>query len=85
MALIKFFSSLSFVFLTYIGFAQNSNLRLEIIEVYEFPVIKEGDPGTEDNKYGFEGGRVIKYKGNYHLFTAERFGDPQLVKMRLAH
>jgi len=51
----------------------------------EGPVIKKGDPGTEDNKYGFEGGRAFKYKGEYHMMTAERFGDPIVIKMRLAH
>ena len=58
---------------------------LEICGGHQGPVIKQGDPGTEDNKYGFEGGRAFKYKGEYHLFTAERFGDPIIVKMRMAH
>jgi hypothetical protein len=48
-------------------------------------VIDRGDPGTEDIKYGFEGGRAIKLDGIYHLITAERFGDPIIVKMRIGH
>jgi len=65
--------------------AQKHNYKFEVIEVHDGPVLKKGDPGTEDNKYGFEGGTVFKYKGEYQLFTAERFDDPILVKMRLAH
>lgn len=48
-------------------------------------VIDQGAPGTEGIKYGFEGGRVVKLDGFYHLITAEQYGDPELVKMRLAH
>ena len=33
---------------------------LEICGGHPGPVIKQGDPGTEDNKYGFEGGRAFK-------------------------
>ena len=58
---------------------------LEICGGHQGPVIKQGDPGTEDNKYGFEGGRAFKYKGEYQLFTAERFGNPIIIKMRLGH
>jgi hypothetical protein len=60
-------------------------LELEIVEWQEGPVLGEGDPGTEDIKHGFEGGRVIKQDGCYHLFTSEQSGDPKWVKMRLAH
>jgi hypothetical protein len=42
-------------------------------------------PGTGGNKYGFEGGRVLKLNGTYHLFTSEMIGDPHWVKMKLAH
>ncbi|MFP5229293.1 MAG: hypothetical protein ACLGXA_16910, partial [Acidobacteriota bacterium] len=37
------------------------------------------------NKYGFEGGRVLKLGATYHLFTSEMTGDPHWVKMKLAH
>lgn len=66
-------------------FAQTNSSRLIVSEVHQGPVIAKGDAGTEDNKYGFEGGTVIRHEGDYHFFTAERFGDPELVKMRLAH
>lgn len=49
------------------------------------PVLEKGDPGTDGNKYGFEGGSVIKRDGVYHLFTSEMVGDPFWVKMRLGH
>ena len=58
---------------------------LEICGGHDGPVIRQGDPGTEGNKYGFEGGRAFKYKGDYHIFTAERVGDPIIVKMKMAH
>ncbi len=59
--------------------------ELEIVDWHEGPVLTEGDPGTKDIKHGFEGGRVIKQDGWYHLFTSEQNGDPKWVKMRLAH
>ena len=60
-------------------------LELEIVEWHEGPVLGKGDPGTEDIRHGFEGGRVIRQDGWYHLFTSEQSGDPKWVKMRLAH
>jgi len=41
--------------------------------------------GAEGNRYGFEGGRVVKLNGIYHLFTSEMVGDPHWVKMKLGH
>ncbi len=51
----------------------------------EGAVLTINSNGAEGKKYGFEGGRVIKIKGTYHLFTSEMIGDPRWVKMRLAH
>lgn len=50
------------------------DIQLEIIGFHEGPVLGENDPGTEDIQHGFEGGRVIKHKGEYHLFTSEQSG-----------
>lgn len=61
------------------------DLTLEIVDWHEGPVLGKGDPGTGDIKHGFEGGRVIRLDGWYHLFTSEQSGDPKWVKMRLAH
>jgi len=58
---------------------------LIILDQPDHPLIKKGDPGTEDNKHGFEGGSVVKLNGTYHLFTSEMVGDPLWVKMKLAH
>ena len=58
---------------------------LTIASQADHSLIKHGDPGTEGNKYGFEGGSVVKLNGAYHLFTSEMIGDPRWVKMRLAH
>lgn len=61
-------------------------IRLEVIAADPEPVLDESMPGTEDNLYGFEGGTVVRTEGtDYHLVTAERFDDPIIVKMRLAH
>ena len=65
--------------------AQPAGVTLSILEQRDTPVIKKGDPGTGENKYGFEGGCVLKLQGTYHLFTSEMVGDPSWVKMRLAH
>jgi predicted GH43/DUF377 family glycosyl hydrolase len=61
------------------------NILLEVVSGNEKPVLTSGDPGTEQNKYGFEGGTVIKLNDKYHLFTSEMTGDPKWVKMKLAH
>jgi hypothetical protein len=65
--------------------SQGTNYVFEVVDYHPGPVIKKGDPGTEENKYGFEGGMAFKFKGQYHMFTAEMAGEPAWVKMRLAH
>ena len=47
------------------------------------PLITVGHPDAAGNKYGFEGGRVVKVGGVYQLFTSEMVGDPRWVKMKL--
>ena len=59
--------------------------ELVVTRKVEAPVLTIYSDGSEGNKYGFEGGRVIKVKGTYHLFTSEMVGEPHWVKMRLAH
>jgi len=58
--------------------------ELGIAKVWQRPVLTIHSEGAQGNKYGFEGGRVLKIKGTYHLFTSEMVGDPHWVKMRLA-
>ncbi|GHV07520.1 hypothetical protein FACS1894160_0230 [Bacteroidia bacterium] len=48
-------------------------------------VINRYSPFTEDIKYGFEGGRVLKVGQFYHLISAEMAGDPRVVNMRIGH
>lgn len=62
-----------------------NQLTLTIDEQHPTPLITKGSPGTEDNKYGFEGGRVVKVNDTYHLFISEITGDPKWAKTRLAH
>lgn len=59
--------------------------ELVVAKSFQRPVLTVKSPGAEGNKYGFEGGRVLKLNGTYHLFTSEMIGDPHWVKMRLAH
>ena len=60
-------------------------LELSVTKRFYGPVLTIKSSGAEGNKYGFEGGRVLKLKSIYHLFTSEMIGDPHWVKMRLAH
>lgn len=64
--------------------AQLADLTLVVTRQLEQPILTVSSPGAEGNKYGFEGGRVIKLDGTYYLFTSEMVGDPHWVKMRLA-
>lgn len=59
--------------------------QLQVVRQFDHPVLTIRSAGAEANKYGFEGGRVVKLKGIYHLFTSEMVGDPHWVKMKLAH
>ena len=56
--------------------------ELVVARQWERPILTIHSAGSEGNKYGFEGGRVLKIKGTYHLFTSEMVGDPHWVKMR---
>ena len=59
--------------------------ELKLTQELDHPVLTTDSNGAEGNKYGFEGGRVIKQDGVYHLFTSEMVGDPHWVRMKLAH
>ena len=59
--------------------------RLTVVHQLDHPILTIHSAGAETNKYGFEGGRVLKLRGTYHLFTSEMVGDPHWVKMRLAY
>jgi len=59
-------------------------IEVEVVSVID-TVMNRTSPGAEDNKYGFEGGRVVKVGDTYHLFTAEMYDDIRWVSMRLGH
>ena len=65
--------------------AKAADRELVIASQVDHPVLTTRSTGAEGNKYGFEGGRVVKIDGVYHLFTSEMIGDPHWVKMKLAH
>jgi hypothetical protein len=64
---------------------QDTQRQLKLVKQHDTPVITILSAGAEEIKIGFEGGRVIKLKGEYHLFTSEMLGRPVGVKMKLAH
>ena len=50
--------------------------EMVLVEQHPAPVLTVRTPGAQPNKYGFEGGRVVKVRRTYHLFTSEMFDDP---------
>ena len=80
------FSVQVWVLIALCGLSEGSfGQELEAVKRWESPVLTVRSDGAQGNKYGFEGGRVLKVKGTYHLFTSEMVGEPHWVKMRLAH
>ena len=65
--------------------SHSCGISLSLVSEHPTAVIGKGNQGSEGNKYGFEGGSVIKLNGLYHLFTSEMVGDPKWVKMKLGH
>src|SRR5690242_14883019 len=68
-----------------LGRAAQSEPRLRLIRQHEKPVLTKRHTDARGNKYGFEGGRVVKVDSTYHLFTSEMVGDPIWVKMKFGH
>lgn len=64
---------------------QDTQRQLKLVTQHETPIMTVDSAGAEGIKVGFEGGRVIKLKGQYHLFTSEMMDKPVGVKMRLGH
>jgi hypothetical protein len=58
---------------------------LVLVNAYKHPVITIQTDKSAKIKYGFEGGRVVKVKDTYHLFTSEMVDRPIWVKMKLGH
>ena len=59
-------------------------VRIEVLAC-EDTILRRGSPDTEDIKYGFEGGRVVKIGNTYHMITSEMVGDPYCVRMRTGY
>jgi hypothetical protein len=59
--------------------------ELALVRQHPMPILRRGVPGTADNKYGFEGGRIVKLGDTFHLFISEMDRDPRWTKTRLAH
>jgi hypothetical protein len=80
-----FFSCSSILLVPLLAAPQTLNRQLKVTKQFDEPILSVHSTEAIGNKYGFEGGRVLKLKGIYHLFTSEMVGDPHWVKMRLAH
>ncbi len=63
----------------------NHKPELVLVAQQEAPVLTNRSPDAAGNKYGFEGGRVVKLGNTYHLFTSEMVADPIWVKMQLGY
>jgi len=63
----------------------DETVQLSIVEQILHPVITLGDPGTEEIKFGIEGGSVVKVGKAYHLIVSEIADDPRAVKMKVGH
>jgi len=61
------------------------SISLKLLEVTQEPLIGRTTPGTEDNRWGMEGGLVVKEGDTVHLFTTEVFTPPKFDNTRLAH
>lgn len=60
-------------------------VTFEVVSFPDKPILYKGDPSIVDNKYGFEGGRIVEIGDTLHWITAEMVGDPFVVKMKIAH
>ncbi len=67
------------------GSAARTSPTLSLVRQHPAPVLSTRTGGAEGNRFGFEGGRVVKVDGTYHLFTSEMVGDPIWVRMKLGY
>jgi len=59
---------------------------LQYVSGVAYSVLNHTTKGAENNKYGIEGGTVVKIGSDeYHLVTSEMVGDPPNVKMQIGH
>ena len=77
----KMFLPLTWIMLATAPSGVQGQMRLELQQLLDSPVIGREHPDAKDNKYGFEGGSVIKIDGTYHMFVAELAGDPLWVRL----
>ncbi len=67
------------------GIEPLSDTSLQFVLRYPEPILTVNTDTTSKNKFGFEGGRVIKLANTYHLFTSEMVDNPVWVKMKLGY
>ncbi len=59
--------------------------RFAFVSAHPEPLLHRASPGAEDNRFGFEGGTLLRLDDGYHLFTTEMIGEPKWIPTRLAH
>lgn len=69
------------------AFIDSSKIQktLQLVYAHPDPVLSKRTEPDEGIEFGFEGGRVVKVNGTYHLFTSEMYKAPIWVKMRLGY
>lgn len=60
-------------------------MTFRLVDATTQPLIGPQTPGAQDVRHGFEGGRVLRLDGVYHLLISEMVDDPKFVKTRLGH
>ena len=63
----------------------NTRRTLQLTYSHPDPVLSKRTDPSEGIEFGFEGGRVVKINGTYHLFTSEMYKAPIWIKMRLGY
>jgi hypothetical protein len=59
------------------------DLQLTVTSVDAAPIVGPDTPGTQGNRFGFEGGTAQKVGGRYYIFTTEVFDEPKTCASRL--
>jgi hypothetical protein len=59
-------------------------VRMQLVYAGPEALIDAGHPDARDNRYGLEGGFCVEQAGQRWLFVAEVFGEPKVVRTRLA-
>ena len=81
------FLAVAILFGGYVTAQHNDHLdvRLELLEVTQQPILGRDSPGAEEILWGFEGGFVTEENGLIHIFSTENYDNPKWVSTRFGH